>query len=194
MGTFFVGWRLPVAALGVAALAGSLVAGVVIPRDLAGQLKLIGDKGKVAHVTVLERSGVRAPWDAEAVLTRVKVRVVDAFLNCKRGDEFEFYSIGGTLSDGTSYTTSVAPRVTLTEPGRNVVVFLTRDERISTAFGDGARYLTSFAEIYDVQRGLGQEPTVIGQGRDAAIDENIKVGALREAVNNALKQLEKRGG
>jgi hypothetical protein len=190
----FLGWRLPLAALGVAALAGGLIAGVVIPRDLPSQLKMLGDKGKVAHVTVLERSGVPAPWDNEAVLTRVKVRVVDPFWNCKRGDEFEFFSPGGVLSDGTTYTTTISPRPQLLEPGHNVVVFLARDERITAAFGESGRYLSSFAEIYDVQRGLGREPTVIGQGRGAAIEENVKIAELSQAMTTALKQLEKRGG
>ena len=186
-----LGWRLPLAALGIAALAGAVYAGVVIPRDLVGQLKMLGDKGRVAHVTVLERSGLRAPWDGEEILTRVKVRVVDPFWNCKRGDEFEFYTFGGTLSDGTTITTTVAPKPQLLEPGRNVVVFLARDERIASSFGENARYLWSFAEIFDVQRGLGREPTVIGQGRGAAIEDNVKIAELSVAMNNALKQLEK---
>jgi hypothetical protein len=171
-----------------------MFAGVVIPRDLVTQLKMLGDNGRVAHVTVLEHSGVRAPWDNEAVLTRVKVRVVDAFWNCKRGDEFEFFSPGGVLSDGTTMTTTISPKPKLLEVGHNIVVFLTRDERITAAFGENSRYLSSFAEIYDVQRGLGRDSTVIGQGRGAAIDSNVKIGELSEAVTNALAQLQKRGG
>src|SRR5262245_14498371 len=143
----FLGWRAALVTLGVAALAGTMFAGVVLPRDLLGQLKLLGDKGRVAHVTILERSGVRAPWDSEAVLTRVKVRVVDAFWNCKRGDEFEFFSPGGMLGDGTTYTTTISPKPELLEPGRNLVVFLMRTEQITTAFGETARYMPSFAEI-----------------------------------------------
>jgi len=190
----FLGWRAALATLGVAALAGTMFAGVVLPRDLLGQLKLLGDKGRVAHVTILERSGVRAPWDSEAVLTRVKVRVVDAFWNCKRGDEFEFYSLGGMLDDGTTYTTTISPKTQLTEPGRNVVVFLTRHPEIASAFGEDVRYLPSFVEIYDVQRGLGREPTILGKGQGAAIEHNEKISELSDAMTAAVKQLEKRGG
>jgi hypothetical protein len=178
-------WRLPLVAMGITLLAGTVLAGVVIPRDLLGQLKLIGATGRAAHVTILERTTVGAFADFDVSLTRLKVRVVDGFMNAKRGDEFEIFVPAGT---------TISPKEQLTEVGRNVVVFVAKDERVRAKYGEGAFYLFSFAEIFDVQRGLGQEPTVLGQGKGAAIEDNIKIGALRTAMANAVRAFEKRGG
>jgi hypothetical protein len=179
--------------LGITLLATSLFAGVVVPRDLAGQFKMIGEKGKAAYVVILERSAVQAPWDAEAVLTRMKVRVIEGFYKASPGEVFEILSPGGVLN-GTACWTTISPNEALTQAGRKVVVFVERDERIASAFGESARYLPSFAEIFDVQQGLAREATVIGQGRGAAIQDNVKLGVLRENVAKTLKELEKRGG
>ncbi|MFO0980473.1 MAG: hypothetical protein U1E76_01805 [Planctomycetota bacterium] len=178
-------WRLPLAILGIVLATGAASAGVVVPRDLLGQLKMIGETGRAAHVTILSRETVSTFADFEFALQRVKVRVVDGFFNAKRGDEFEFLVPAGT---------TISPRDQLTQPGRNVVVFVARDARVTKQYGDHAFYLFSFAEIYDVQRGLGREATVVGQGKGAAIEDNIKIGALGEAMGNAVRLFEKRGG
>jgi hypothetical protein len=155
----------------------------VIPRDLAGQIRLSGDEivvGSVISVNEIwidEPSGGSFPW------TLVNFDVQESFVTGKTGP-LQFVTRGGLQAGSPS--TSITPSPEDLRAGRKLLVFLNKRSFESVELGNGAPYLIpSFAEVYrveEVDTRTGPRQVLLGQGAGMAFPGNVELDQARSEL------------
>jgi len=155
----------------------------VIPRDLAGQIKLSGDEivigtvSSVNEVWIDEPSGGSFPW------TLVNLDVQESFVTGKTGP-LQVVTRGG-LQPG-SPSTSITPSPEDLRAGRKLLLFLNKRSFESVELANGAPYLIpSFAEVYrieEVDTRTGPRQVLLGQGAGMAFPGNLELDQARSEL------------
>jgi hypothetical protein len=155
----------------------------VIPRDLAGQIKLSGDEIAIGTVTSVgevwidEPSGGAFPW------TIVNFDVQESFVTGKTGP-LQIVTRGG-LQPG-SPSTSITPSPEDLRVGRKLLVFLNKRTFDSPELGNGAPFvIPSFAEVYrieEVDTRTGPRQVLLGQGAGLAFPANLELDQARSEL------------
>jgi hypothetical protein len=155
----------------------------VIPRDLAGQIKLSGDEiaiGTVSNVHEVwldEASGGSFPW------TIVDFDVQESFVTGKTGP-IQIATRGG-LQPG-SPSTSITPSPEDLRAGRKLLVFLNKRSFENAQLGSTAPYvIPSFAEVYrieEIDTRTGPRQVLLGQGAGMAFQGNLELDQARSEV------------
>jgi hypothetical protein len=155
----------------------------VIPRDLAGQIKLSGDEiviGKVNAVSEVwldEPSGGSFPW------TIVDLDVQESFVTGKTGP-IQIATRGGL--EAGSPSTSITPSPEDLKAGRKLLIFLNTRSFESAQLGQSAPYvIASFAEVYrieEVDTRTGPRQILVGQGAGMAFPANVELDQARSGI------------
>jgi hypothetical protein len=155
----------------------------VIPRDLAGQIKLSGDEIAIGTVVAVhetwldETSGGTFPW------TVVDFDVKESFVTGKTG--LVQIATRGGLQEG-SPSTSITPSPEDLKPGRKLLVFLNGRNFESAQLGASAPFvIASFAEVYrieEIDTRTGPREILVGQGAGMAFPANVEVDQARSEI------------
>ena len=155
----------------------------VIPRDLAGQVKLSGDEiaiGRVLGVHEIwleEASGGSFPW------TIVDFDVEESFVTGKTGS-LKIATRGGLQAGSPS--TSITPSPEDLKSDRKLLVFLNTRNFESAELGASAPYvIASFAEVYrieEIDTRTGQRQILVGQGAGMAFPANVELDQARSEI------------
>jgi hypothetical protein len=155
----------------------------VIPRDLAGQIKLSGDEIAIGTVTAVdevwleETSGGSFPW------TVVTFDVQESFVTGKLGP-IQIATRGGLAAGSPS--TSITPSPEDLKVGRRLLVFLNARNFENAQLGATAPYvIASFAEVYrieDVDTRTGPRQILVGQGAGMAFPANVELDQARSEI------------
>jgi hypothetical protein len=155
----------------------------VIPRDLAGQIKLSGDEIAIGTVSAVNEVWLEEPSGGTFPWTVVDFDVQESFVTGKTGT-IQIATRGG-LEEG-SPSTSITPSPEDLKAGRKLLVFLNTRTFESAQLGASAPWvIPSFAEVYrieEVDTRTGPRQILVGQGPGMAFPSNVEVDQARSEI------------
>jgi hypothetical protein len=155
----------------------------VIPRDLAGQIKLSGDEIAIGTVTSVNEVWIDEPSGGSFPWTLVNFDVQESFVTGETGP-LQIVTRGGLQAGSPS--TSITPSPEDLRAGRKLLVFLNKRSFESAELGNGAPYLIpSFAEVYrieEVDTRTGPRQVLLGQGAGMAFPGNLELDQARSEL------------